>query len=148
MSKSQFNENLLCIAAIACVSLLGCLLISCSAKPSTTVQRGNWIRVTSTLPTSPARLKAGERFTVRFAYGLTNEAGALIMVYPYTNGGRTPDHSSHGSPKYDPGSGDGFGSFGALKLPLAVDEVRIEMKEFGTARLLATTNLAVDVRWE
>jgi hypothetical protein len=97
-------------------------------------------------PDVPVKLETGQRLAVTVAYRNKSYDKVRIFVRPYTRGKKTPEYGAHSSPIYTRGSGEATGWF-TLNSPGAVDEVRVEMIDEATGKVVAEARRRIKAQW-
>jgi serine/threonine protein kinase len=114
--------------------------------PATTPASDEALVIESVTPVSPARLKPGERLTVKVRYTNTESDSVQIWARPYTKGVKSPGYGAHGSSIYPKGKGQIEGWF-TFQKSTEVDEVRVQMVDQQTGRVLSEAKLPVQASW-
>jgi serine/threonine protein kinase/thiol-disulfide isomerase/thioredoxin len=104
------------------------------------------LMVDSVIPDSPARLKFGERLTVKVSYNNTSSDSVQIWARPYTQGKMTSGYSAHGSSGYPRGKGQIEGWF-TFQKATAVDEVRVQMVDVKSKQVVANASFFLQASW-
>ena len=96
-------------------------------------------------PKMPATLASGEKITVTILYSNPSQNAVRITPAPYKGGQMVPQHSVTGSTR-DPGDGETELQL-SFKGAATVDELRIEMYDSKTDKLLGTTKVPAKLTW-
>lgn len=140
---------LLLVLLAAAVVTCGCLP-SRSDQPSGPVMEPDTLKdalkIVSFNPGVPAKLKTGSRLNIAVDYRMHSCDGVRIFARPYTNGTKTLGYGAHPSPVYTRGNGRANCWF-TFNNPATVDEVRVEMVDEATGKVVARTQLRIKAQW-
>jgi hypothetical protein len=78
-------------------------------------------------PASPACLTFNQKVNITFDYSVSEPAGAVIFIRPFTAGSLTPNYAAHPSPTYPAGKGTGTGYFTITTGVILVDHLRFQI---------------------
>jgi len=104
------------------------------------------LMVDSVIPDSSARLKFGERLTVKVSYNNTFSDSVQIWARPYTQGKMTSGYTAHGSSGYPRGKGQIEGWF-TFQQATTVDEVRVQMVNMKSKQVVANASFFLQAAW-
>jgi hypothetical protein len=87
-------------------------------------------------PTSPASLPFNQQVVMTFDYSVSEAAGTLIFVRPFSAGALAPNYAAHPSPYYPAGKGSGSAYFSITSGDVIVDQLRFQLKSADQSRVL------------
>jgi hypothetical protein len=92
--------------------------------------QGNFIKITSIEPESPASLMFEENIQIIYEYNIVNENGAYMWIIPQTDGDDSPGYRYSSSGVYN-GSGDRgvIVSIADQEDPVVVDQLWVIMRD-------------------
>lgn len=117
-----------------------------SIKAQWATSQGDALRIAGFEPRIPAKLRTGKRLNVTVKYWNRSCDKVSIFARPYTNGVKTPGYGAHPSPLYARGNGEAECWF-TFNNPAVVDEVRVEMIDKATGKVVARTRLPIKAKW-
>jgi len=124
------------------VLMMSLFLVSSTAMASDQAH----LSIESTSPALPASLRHKQQLNINISYRLPSENPVQIWARPYTNGRKTSGFIAHPSPLYPKGSGRLRGYF-YFEQDALVDEIRVEMKETVSGKILKTISIPVLAVW-
>jgi hypothetical protein len=132
--------------------VLSVAIIACGCGPSQPPSPGgpqplpDGLKIGGFKPAVPAELATGERLNVTVEYRVASCAKARIFARPYTGGKKTPGFGAHSSPIYTRGTGQAVCWF-TLNQPGVVDEVRVEMVDEATGKVVESIQQRIKAKW-
>lgn len=105
------------------------------------------LEILSTIPSTPAVLKLGEKMRVKIRYNLVSADKAHIWAVPFINGRNNIFCGTHPSYGHEAGNGEIEGWFLSDEAT-KVDEVRVTMVVKDSRKLLATASLPIEAEWK
>ena len=87
-------------------------------------------------PASPACLIFNQKVSLTFDYSVSEAAGTVIFIRPFSAGSLTPNYSAHPSPIYPAGTGTGTGYFSITAGDAIVDHLRFQVLSSDQSRIL------------
>ncbi|HET8735706.1 MAG TPA: hypothetical protein VFM69_03815, partial [Pricia sp.] len=105
------------------------------------------VEITSVSPTSPRRMKVGERVNFEFKYTMNETNGVFIWGRPMTNGQTTPNYSAHGAQVVKARQGTGSGFFTITSSGKTVDQIRLQMWDADKKDLLSESFYPVNYKF-
>lgn len=140
----RYGFNRICFVGRPGASMTYFRAEACAPQPQPQPRDG--VRITRVRPGTTATLPLGGTLSVRIDYRAVSSNEVLILARPYRCGRLVPGYAAHPSPTYPRGSGTADGWF-KFNCPAYVDEVRVEMQDRGTRRVLASARAQVRVGW-
>ncbi|HOT98637.1 MAG TPA: T9SS type A sorting domain-containing protein [bacterium] len=87
-------------------------------------------------PSSPACLLFNQKVTLTFDFSVSEAAGTLIFVRPFSGGALTPHYAAHASQSYPAGKGTGTAFFTIMTGDITVDQLRFQLKNADQSKVL------------
>lgn len=105
------------------------VILACALLALASIAQAEYLGNISFDRATPSFLPLNEEVTVSIDYKIDDPAGRRIYVLPYTDGAPSPNYAVSGSPVYPQGTGTVTKYFRITSGEVAVDEVRVYMRD-------------------